>query len=406
MIAKIARFFRIFRPAAVFTRPTCPEGLECAHARPCKASYRGDLTSLANEIEPDRVPCIGLSNELDASAGDGWAVIPYGEWPHEKGLQRFGKPEAEEMVRYFKGTWNRIKRAVVGMPIFRGHPDVAGLANQYPDKATYGAIADLEVRDHGLALRPILSTAGAALVNEKGLKFFSPHWLARTRPPEGGRPVFAPALLVSIGLTDRPNISGTSLVNDQPESRTRMDLLKLIGLLGLANTATEADVEAHLASLSKRPEPTALANEQTARTTAEAKVTELTAKLTAAETALANEKTAAAAAVKTRDEGLVAAAIAAGRILPAAKDVWLARLARDFAAESIALANEKAALKTAAVTETLGTRKPASAASTKFTALVNERVAAGEPWDAAWHAVKASPEGKTLYTEMQTAPAA
>lgn len=367
------------------------------------------LQALANEAPADRVAITGLTNELTAAGAEGWACIPYGEWPHEQGLQRFGRTEAEEMVGYFKNTWNRIKRAIVGMPIYRGHPDLATQADRYPDKATYGQISDLEARDDGLYLRPVLSTAGAALVNEQGLKFFSPHWLAKRLPEEGGRAVFAPALLVSIGLTDRPNIAGTSLVNsapggaaeNQPERNTTMPQW-LIELLGLANEAPaeqENKARARLTELLKRPEAQALANEQSARATAETQLTELKTKLATAETALANERTA-------RAEALVAAAVADGRITEAQKPVWLGRLTRDFSAESAALANERPAVKTTPRTAALGARKATSGAAEEFHALVNERVAKGEAWSAAWQAVKATTKGKALFEQMSAATAA
>lgn len=349
-----------------------------------------------NTDETTQEPLVGLANEIDLQSGDGWALLsPYGEWPHADGLQRFGRPEAEQMVKYFKTTWNRIKRAVVGQPIYRGHPDMKSLANQYPDKTTYGSIADLEARDDGLWFRPILTPDGARQV-ESGAKFVSPHWLANSLPSEGGRRVFAPVFLVSVGLTSNPNIPGKSLVNSKPEEPMTL-LAQLIATLALANEATEADVVTHVAALAKRPEPTALANEQTARTTAEGRVAELTAKLAEAQTALANERAAFAGA----REALVNEAVKTGRIAEANKATWLNRLERDFAAEATALANEKAALKTAPVTAQLGERKAANTARDQFVALVNERVGKGEPWDAAWQSTKKSPQGAALYDEMQ-----
>ncbi|MCX6954326.1 MAG: hypothetical protein NTV51_19415 [Verrucomicrobia bacterium] len=306
-----------------------------------------------------RIPLTGLVNAFTLPASDssadssGWACIPYGEWPHAQGLQRFGRAEADAMVGYFKNTWNRIKRAVVGMPVFRGHPDLPAAAAQYPDRTVYGTVADLEARDDGLYLRPVLSAAGAALVNEQGLAFFSPHWLAQRLPDEDGRAVFAPALLVSIGLTDRPNITGTSLVNTEPE-------------------------------------PTTLANETAARTAAETRVAELTAQLSALHTQLA---------IAT-----AAHAVATGRITEAEQTAWRDRLTADFTTASAALANERpgAALKLAARTRDLGARKPAGPASDRFIALVNDRTAKGEPWESAWAAVKATAEGRALFEQMGT----
>jgi hypothetical protein len=156
--------------------------------------------------------------------------------------------------------------------------------------------------------------------------------------------------------------------------------------------------------LRARPEPTALANEQTARTTAETQLNEIKGKLTTAETALANERTAHAATVKARNEALVAGAIREGRIVEASKDTWMKRLDRDFAVESVALANEQSGPKTQARTDNLGARKESLEAGSQFTALVNERMAkTGEAWPVAWKAVKQTKEGQALHQKMETA---
>lgn len=404
-----------------------------AFARPMQASY----AALANEA-PAGIPLFGLGNEIDAAAGEGWARVPYGEWPHEEGMQRFGKPEAEEMIGYFRNTWNRIKRAITGLPIYRGHPDlvdvlrkqrtslasetqrraldlkIAEFEKRWPDKREYGSIADMEARDDAFYLKPILTPAGAALVNEHGLKFFSPHWLGKRLGELGGKPLYAPAFMLSIGLTDRPNIAGTSLVNSAPGGADNQNQKEhtmpqwLIELLGLANEAAEVREEkakTKLKELLSRPEPTALVNEQTARTSAETQLAEIKGKLSTAETALANEKAAHGATVKARNEALVASAIKEGRIVEAAKPVWLTRLERDFAVESVALANEQGAIKTTARTDNLGERKSADAGA-QFTALVNERMAkTGETWSAAWKAVKGTDQGKALQQKMSAATA-
>lgn len=393
----------------------------------------GALTALANEALPEGASLIGVSNELGVAAGDGWALIPYGQHPNERGLQPFGKAEAERMVAYFKNTWNTIKRAFIGMPILRGHPDMAKsvrrelarekdaskraalqslintIERRYPDKTVYGTVTELEARDAGLALRCVLTEEGAALVNEGGLHCFSPHWLCLAgEPGPDGKPTQVPVYLVSIGLTDRPNIAGTSLVNEIPEISPDMKkhILALLAALGrpLANEATDEQITAELQAaapaaqaLLARPEPTALVNEQS-------RATQLEADLAAERTALANERTALAAVVTQRNELLVAEAIRAGRVTEAQKPTWIARLGRDFAAESVALANEQPAVKTRAATAGLGARKPANAAADQFKALVNERVEKGETWNAAWEAVKATEQGKKLYGDMN-APA-
>lgn len=314
------------------------------------------LHSLANESEAlvSDTEFVGMGNEI-AIGDDGMALIPYGSWPHVDGMQRFGKAEAEQMVGYFKNVWNQMKRAVTGLPIFKGHPDLPGMANEYPDKTEYGQISDMQARDDGLALKLVLGSSGAALV-KRGLKYISPHWLANQvgRQPNG-KPIFAPVFMKSVGLTDHPNIPGKSLLNtasagsqQQHQSTTTMpDWLKK--LLGLANEATEDQVKSKVSDLLARPEPSALANEQSAKTNAEARVTALTTdnaklstSLTEAQTALANER-------KARVDETVASAIRTGKIAEAEKATWAKRLLTNFEEESKALANSKSGPKTAAV---------------------------------------------------------
>ena len=398
-------------------------------------------------------PLLGLANILasESSARPGWARIPYGEWPHEEGLQRFGRAEADEMVGYFRNGWNTLKRAVSGLPIFKGHPDlapelrrqlpriedsttrrrletrIAALDRQYPDTARYGAIGDMEARDDGLYLRPVLADTGSALVRDQGLKCFSPHWLAQRVENPGGRPVFRPVALLSIGLTDRPNIAGTSLVNQQPALMHQALLLELLAALGreLPADATPEQIEAELTAaipvataLRKKPVPTedaalanekavALANELTALRTElgvrKSEIENQKSKIENLASSLANERTAHAAITTARDALLVATAIREGRIPESARPVWLSRLARDFTTESAALANESAALKTAARTQSLGDHKPANAAADEFTALVNEALPRhGHDWARSWAAVKSTPRGQSLYARMQT----
>jgi hypothetical protein len=344
---------------------------------------------------------VDQANSLDlSSAPDGWALLArYGDWPHEKGLQRFGRAQADEIVQRFRSTWGRVKRAIVGLPVFAGHPDIAEFANIHRDKTEYGQLADLEAREDGLWGRPVLSETGARLVHG-GLKYVSPHWKARRAKDASGRQIFEPALLVSVGLTRSPNIPGPSLTNSKAASAAdstnteKKDTTMpswLLELLGLANEATEEQAREALAALKTRPAPEALANEQTARSTAEQQVSTLTADRDAqknradqAETALANER-------KTRREEAVASAVAAGRIVEADRGLWLGRLERDFATESVALANCQSPIKTAAGAKTVGIggRKEGADRIGQIQAKVTERMAsAKEDYDTAFANVR------------------
>jgi hypothetical protein len=303
---------------------------------------------------------VGISNELTMD-GEGWTVIPYGMHPHSMGMQQFGRDEATKMVGYFRGTWNRIKRAITGLPVFNGHPDLPAMANAYPDKAEYGQVADMQVWPNGLAIKMVLSAAGARLI-EAGKKFISPHWLANeTGRTADGKVVFSPVFMKSIGLTEVPNIPNpTSLLNTAASAENQKMKEKLIKLLGLANEADEQAIEARIAGLLTRPSAEALANEATARTLAEGNLTQLTnenkqlkADLDGTKVAFANER-------KARTDELIAVAIRGGKITEADKPVWEKRLTRDFEEESKALANAAVVVKTEALTKGAAFEKAAA----------------------------------------------
>lgn len=414
-------------------------GVQRVPVAPSGSDFR-PLTALVNEAPVEMVHLVGLSNEFGGTlAADGWAMVPYGEHGNSRGQQIFGREQAEQMVGYFKNGWNQLKRAFRGMPIVKGHPDFADelrkelgrttgtaarhrlqsqineLDRRYPDKTVYGTIADMEAREHGLALKPVLTEAGLALVNA-GLSSFSPHWLGTDVP---GRPgAKAPVYMVSIGLTDRPNIAGTSLINDAPLSVSPVNEPNpptkdttmptwLLELLGLAADATEEQVKAKLQELLDKKDATeatakvaeaetALANERAAIQGTRAQLTTAQLDLKRAQTALANERTERATA-------LVNDAVTGGKITEAQKPVWIARLETNFKAEATALANEQA-VKTSGVTGSLGQRKGGMPAKEQFTALVNEKIATGMPRDDAWQSVKRTEQGKALLAEM-AAPA-
>lgn len=321
-----------------------------------RKSNKRRCVALANENTNGDFALIGFSNAQEIGE-DGWTLIPYGEWPHSEGIQQFAQQQAEQIVSAFKSTWGRFKRAVIGLPVFKGHPDLKGLENQYPDKAEYGQIADMEARPEGLAIKQVLSSAGAALV-DKGLRFISPHWLCNAIGERNGVTVYAPVKMKSVGLTNKPNIPNKSLVNTAQAAHSSMNkeaLIKLLGLTPLANAAevTDEQITAAITAALARPTAEALANEQTSvvtltqrATKAEAELARVKADLETQATALANEK-------KAKIKDLISGAVRVGVIVEADRPVWEKRLERDFESESVALVNCNPAIKTKPTAEAL-----------------------------------------------------
>lgn len=312
-----------------------------------------DQEHAGQALDNDGAASACLLNEVQLDER-GWALIPYGDWPHEMGMQKFHKPEAIRMANSFNDTAGRMRRAICGLPIFKGHPDhpVAAIANQYPDKEDKGQIAAVEARDNGLALKLVLSNAGAELVR-KGWKFISPMWIGQLiSKVSDSYGVYAPVILQSVGLVAKPNIPSPALANAATAAnpKTTMDP-EMLKLLGLAVDATPAQISAAIKTL--HTNAGTLANEQTAHTTAktalataEGKIvtlenaaTQAKTALTEAQTALANERTA-------RINDALDLAVRTGRCTIAERPTWEGRLKTNFIEEVKVLANAAPKVKT------------------------------------------------------------
>jgi len=252
-----------------------------------------------------------------------------------------------------------------GIPIYFGHPDVPELAPKYPDKRAYGWVTRAEATATGLDLFPQWN-------EEPGNHFshISPFWMVR-------RSDYRVNALISVALVNNPNIPDLRLPNEEAETTKEesiMDMKKLAVLLGLAEDAGE---EAITEAISKLMSAAADAGTRAEAAAAEAEEQK---------EAFANERNA-------RILGALDQALADGRITPAMRGAWQKRLAEDFEAGSVALANEKGAMKTGEV------RKPAVSdggahelnVTQQIIALANEKIHAnpGLTFDVAYGKVKA-----------------
>jgi len=172
--------------------------------------------------------------------------VPYGEYPHKRGLQVLDNEAAEAMQAGFRGVAGRLRGMFRGVPIYIGHPDVPELSGQWPDKRAYGWVKDVLAANDALEIHVQWGRAGRELVEDAAFRFFSPYWGGQEI---GGRRV-RPMQLWSVGLTNTPNIPVPALSNDEGTDQTmeenEMELSKLVEMLGLAPEATAEDVEAAL----------------------------------------------------------------------------------------------------------------------------------------------------------------
>ena len=334
------------------------------------------LTLLANEAALDQ---------------DGWALIaPFGEHPKTRFVKKNGTVQREQFIQVLdhqsadqllsreNSLFRRIRRAVVGIPVYKGHPD---LGDYSPETAAGGARKEIigtidKVRktERGLEAHFVLTPAGADAVERDGCKYPSALWYVQPVGRRGGAVLARPFKLLSAGLTAHPNISGVeSLANarhagpTQEPPPTKEPDMKLIAGWLLANGATlanadspaESEVLAVLQKLhaSAAGEAAALGNENFTLTGENADLKARLSNLQCNAAALENEngalKSQAAANRTGRAAAVVDLAIARGKMAVSERPARLQSLenAADFEREAAVLLDSAARFKTAGSAE-------------------------------------------------------
>ena len=318
-----------------------------------------------------------LANEkpTDGSeAKDRVIRVPYGTWDWgtkklESGrsvffTQTLAKPGAERIAATIA---EKIAKGEKGVPVYWGHPDVPDLAYKYPDKRAKGWIVQGEATDDTL----LLTVDWLDKKPTEGFGWFSPYWGGENRELGGGRATMTVNDIRSVALINEPNIEEFRLANElqdttnaaQAEKGKHMNITKeeLCKLLALPPDATDDQIRTALTEAGKAKE--ALATEKTKTEAANEETKVAKDECEKVKTELANEKAAHRAI-------LLDNAIADGRISVAGRAAWDKRLTDDFAAGSLALANEKPLKRESAVAG----KTPAKTNDIDLVALANERM--------------------------------
>jgi hypothetical protein len=345
--------------------------------------------------------CIGAANELAATPAPGqWIKLTdYGDWPHPSGLQRVSQPAAAAMVTGFQSLWGRLRRKFGGVPMYIGHPDDPAFSGQagHDDTRAYAWITSLEARDDGFYILPRWSEPGREMLRHAFYKFLSPRW--QMRPLGDG--AFEPVRLLSVGLTNHPNIPGEAIANQLAKSPAPISndnlLPRLLEALELDSASTPENLLANAEQLAQSARDTRSAQTESARFYRLATDAD-SARQTAEHRA--DEERAA------RVELLLDLAELRGRIPPAERAQWREQCQSDFTGAQVALANEREfspahetssatrlpAANATPLTSRLATRRPTTARladAERFLTLVNERMArTGEDYATAFARAK------------------
>jgi hypothetical protein len=265
---------------------------------------------------------------------DEWIQIaPLGDHPHEKGIQRIDCECVASMANQFNSISSKIGRMFAGVPMFEGHHDSD--PERYPNGRSFAWVRELQDRaGDGLWARLRWTVQGRDLVRNGNYKFVSPLWTARPVGEENGRKVFRPEMLLSLALTNLPNLSLPPLANSKSYMKTLTEILGLNEDAAAEQICSAAETLAN-ARLNLQKNAEALANDL------------------AAERKKVEEERAA------RIELILANAIVAGRLTLAEKDRWRGELQRDLVTAERTLAGATLVLNQVSQTEGLGNEKAA-----------------------------------------------
>jgi Mu-like prophage I protein len=286
--------------------------------------------------------------------------IPYGEYPHKKGLQKFTKASAEAMAGAWNSLGEKVRRVFTGVPIYVGHPDVPELRQFYPDTKAYGWAEGITAENEGMRIPVKWTAAGKEMVENGHYKFYSPYWLLEK--VAGG---LSPKRLKSIGLTNNNNIPVPALANEAAAASALPGWLT--EALGLDGSASEDDAKKALGGkLEQASKAQDLADTHAKLEKKHKEVSDAHAKLDKAyadhNTAMAAVKAMAANERSARITLEIAPLITSARVLAAEKDALVASLAaaneEDFCGKIAELTKRAPQLKTKPITDNLGNAKP------------------------------------------------
>lgn len=152
---------------------------------------------------------------LEESTASQWIkLLEYGTYPHVQGLQDLSFQACKALAHSFNSLSAKLKRKFLGVPIYIGHPDDPHFSGQtgHHDTKAYGWVQGLQAKPDGLYIQIRWSLAGEELIHQAFYKFLSPRWEMVATPKSAYRPI----RLISIGLTNHPNIPCEALSNSYP----------------------------------------------------------------------------------------------------------------------------------------------------------------------------------------------
>lgn len=366
------------------------------------AIFRGLFSAAATNAE---------ATSAGEVSSDGILTVPFGDWKVEAirpdgatftCIQRLDAEAVAEMTKGWRGVLQALKLWLLKIPIYEGHPDrTQALTEDQKDDLIRGTVRSIGSDGEALIINVSWNPSGKSV--RENYQAHSPHWLLReTGETKDGLPVMRPYMLVSIGLTNAPNIAG-SAINEEEKNKNQENpqmnelIAKLRAELKLSADMSDEDVLQYaITHYNKAVDElyqikNQLAEAQRLQKEAEATAEKAKKDLSVAEDA-AKDAQATNEAMTTKAIAIVDDAIKAGKIRIADRPGWLARIKTDPIEAVASASNETPKLK---VDEMAATAVNATGSRlspmVQFRAAVNAYMKLnGVKYDEAWQACQAT----------------
>lgn len=313
--------------------------------------------------------CLLFTNQMACRPGEQWVqVAPWGEHPNVKGVQVTTPESVSGMIKAFNESRQRLGANFRGAPIYDRHPTKEELRSGIQP---LGRIIGMEARSDGLYVNRRLNTKGKENDAEGYHPYPSIGWFVRA----SGQGKVVPVGIDHVAMVEHPNIGGVpAWTNSQPDEEEAdnesTDTPKtmnpeMIKKLGLKPGCTQEEYDAALKGLHE------------AKTAAEKERDEAKAAIRAERRRAEAAELGTNAARAAHADTLLHFAINEGRISPAEKEAWRARLVTNAGDAGFAALTPRFHTQRLAISKTggemAGSRREANE---KLSKLVNDKVAA------------------------------
>ena len=145
-------------------------------------------------------------------------LSPYGTFEHPEGLQNISSADAQHCIRKTR-TW-RFRLGLKKIPVYLGHPDDPLFRSEHSDLRIYGYVKNLCADKDGLWVFVKLTKYGRTLLRQSPkCRYLSPRWvLCKTE----NQAAYHPERLLSVGLTQHPNLPVQPIVFDERKLTFRL----------------------------------------------------------------------------------------------------------------------------------------------------------------------------------------